>query len=88
MPDGRLAHPKTSTGVPGMEPRNIKVFLEMIMRLVSNKQDGKRRIESTDLELPWQPLWRVLKKELWPKGRARSTRSAKPRFLTLIILTR
>jgi proteasome activator subunit 4 len=55
--------------VPGLEPRVIRNWADMLSRLLSNKPGLKRKLESTDLELPWQPLWRVLQKELWPKKR-------------------
>jgi proteasome activator subunit 4 len=54
---------------PGIEPRVIRSWADMVSRLLSNKPGLKRKLESTDLELPWQPLWRVLQKELWPKKR-------------------
>ncbi|KAI0823074.1 ARM repeat-containing protein [Trametes gibbosa] len=31
--------------------------------------DSRRKLDTTDLQLPWKPLWRVLQKELWPKKR-------------------
>jgi proteasome activator subunit 4 len=55
--------------VPGLEPRVIRSWADMLSRLLSNKQGLKRKLETTDLELPWQPLWRALQKELWPKKR-------------------
>ncbi|KAF9015006.1 hypothetical protein BDQ17DRAFT_1418131 [Cyathus striatus] len=39
----------------------------MLTRLLANKPGLKRKLQSTDLELPWEPLWLALKKELWPK---------------------
>lgn len=52
--------------VPGVEPRVIRSWADMLSRLLANKAGMKRKLEHTDLELPWQPLWRVLKKELHP----------------------
>jgi proteasome activator subunit 4 len=54
--------------VPGIEPRVLRSWADMLSRLLSNKPGLRRKLESTDLELPWKPLWRVLQKELWPKG--------------------
>ena len=54
--------------VPGIEPRTLRSWADMLSRLLSNKPGLKRKLESTDLELPWKPLWRILQKELWPKG--------------------
>ncbi|KAF8898414.1 hypothetical protein BD779DRAFT_1607229 [Infundibulicybe gibba] len=55
--------------LPGIEPRVIRSWAEVLARLLSNKPGMRRKLENTDLELNWQPLWRVLYKELWPKGR-------------------
>ncbi|KAF9056661.1 hypothetical protein BJ165DRAFT_1362353 [Panaeolus papilionaceus] len=54
--------------LPGVEPRVLRNWADMLSRLVSNGAGHKRKIEPKDLELPWQPLWRVVKKELWPKA--------------------
>lgn len=53
--------------VPGIEPRVVRSWADMLSRLLSNKPGVKRKLESADLELSWKPLWRVLQKELWPK---------------------
>ncbi|KAG5350853.1 hypothetical protein C0989_009023 [Termitomyces sp. Mn162] len=55
--------------IPGVEPRVIRSWTDMLSRLLANKPGSKRKLESTDLELPWKPLWRALTKELWPKKR-------------------
>ena len=53
--------------VPGIEPRVLRSWADMLSRLLSNKPGVKPKLDATDLSLPWQPLWRVLRKELWPK---------------------
>lgn len=55
--------------VPGVEPRVIRSWADMLSRLLSNKPEHRRKLEATDLQLSWRPLWRVLQKELWPKKR-------------------
>jgi len=55
--------------VPGVEPRVVRSWADMLARLLSNRPDHRRKLEVTDLQLPWRPLWRVLQKELWPKKR-------------------
>ncbi|KAL7285729.1 hypothetical protein ACG7TL_000834 [Trametes sanguinea] len=55
--------------VPGIEPRVMRSWADMLSRLICNKPDSRRKLEAGDLQLPWQPLWRVLQKELWPKKR-------------------
>ena len=54
--------------VPGVEPRVLRSWADMLSRLLASKPGLKRKLETTDLELPWKPLWRVLQKELWPKN--------------------
>jgi proteasome activator subunit 4 len=53
--------------LPGMEPRVIRSWADMLSRLLSS--GPKRKLQATDLELPWQPLWHILQKDLWPKKR-------------------
>ncbi|KAH9853059.1 ARM repeat-containing protein [Lenzites betulinus] len=55
--------------VPGIEPRVMRSWADMLSRLICNKPDSRRKLDTTDLQLPWKPLWRVLQKELWPKKR-------------------
>lgn len=55
--------------VPGLEPRIVRSWADMISRLICSKADQRRRLEASDLQLPWEPLWRVMQKELWPKKR-------------------
>lgn len=55
--------------IPGVEPRVMRSWTEMLSRLLANKPGSKRKLESHDLELDWKPLWRALQKELWPKQR-------------------
>ena len=55
--------------VPGIEPRVMRSWADMLSRLICNKPDSRRKLDVADLQLPWQPLWRVLQKELWPKKR-------------------
>ena len=62
--------------VPGVESRVVRSWTEMFSRLLGNKPGVQRKFESSDLELPWQPLWRVLQKELWPKKRVQDKRYA------------
>lgn len=56
------------TVLPGIEPRVLRGWADMLSRLLGNKPGMKRKLEATDLELPWKPLWSVLQRELWPKA--------------------
>ncbi|TFY56124.1 hypothetical protein EVJ58_g7830 [Rhodofomes roseus] len=55
--------------VPGLESRVVRNWADILSRLLANRPDQRRKLESTDLQLSWKPLWRVLQKELWPKRR-------------------
>ncbi|KZT23745.1 hypothetical protein NEOLEDRAFT_1135845 [Neolentinus lepideus HHB14362 ss-1] len=55
--------------LPGIEPRVIRSWADMLSRLLSNKPGMKRKLEAWDLQLSWQNLWKVLQRELWPKKR-------------------
>lgn len=59
--------------VPGIEPRLIRSWADMLSRLLAGKSDSRRKLEPEDLQLSWKPLWRVLQKELWPKTRFQDT---------------
>ncbi|KAG7099513.1 hypothetical protein E1B28_001358 [Marasmius oreades] len=59
--------------LPGLDPRVSRSWADMVSRLLSNKPGSKPKLESSDLELSWKPLWRALKKELWPKKRIEDT---------------
>jgi proteasome activator subunit 4 len=51
--------------LPGIDTRTLKSWSDMISRLCNNKPGQKRKLESSDLELSWKPLWRVMQKVLW-----------------------
>ena len=65
--------------VPGIEPRVMRSWADMLSRLICNKPDSRRKLDTADLQLPWQPLWRVLQKELWPKKRMHDSSYVKVR---------
>lgn len=54
--------------LPGVEVRCTRSWADTMARLISSKYSGLRKVDPTDLELPWEPLWQVTKKELWPKA--------------------
>lgn len=62
--------------IPGMEPRNIRGWADMLVKFLANKGPGsKRKLHLSDLQLQWRPLWDVLLKELFPKKRGSDTSS-------------
>ena len=54
--------------LPGIDPRSTRNWSDTLSRLIGSKYAGLRKVDPADLQLPWQPLWRVIKKELWPKS--------------------
>ncbi|KAJ6574754.1 hypothetical protein B0H19DRAFT_932973 [Mycena capillaripes] len=58
--------------LPGIEARTVRNWIHMFNRVLGNKPGARRKLDPADLQLPWQPLWRIVKKELWPSGRKRS----------------
>ena len=55
--------------LPGIEARVTREWADMLSRLISNSSGSKPKLEATDLQLSWKPLWRALQRELWPKTR-------------------
>lgn len=51
--------------LPGIDTRTLRSWSDMISRLCNNKTGQRRKLKSSDLELPWEPLWRVMQKDLW-----------------------
>jgi proteasome activator subunit 4 len=72
--------------VPGLEPRITRNWADMISRLVANKAGLRRKLEASDLELPWKPLWRALQKELWPKKRLHDSSYAFLVVVTFLVI--
>jgi proteasome activator subunit 4 len=56
--------------LPGVDARTTRNWADMVTRLIDNKPNTRRKLEPTDLQLPWRPLWRLMQRELWPKKRA------------------
>ncbi|KAF7310620.1 hypothetical protein HMN09_00604800 [Mycena chlorophos] len=58
--------------LPGIDARTCRNWVHMFNRILANKPGARRKLEPSDLQLEWQPLWRMVKKELWPSGRKRT----------------
>jgi proteasome activator subunit 4 len=58
--------------LPGIEPRVIRSWADMLSRLLPTKSLLARKLDAKDLQLPWKPLWQAVQKELWPKRRIQS----------------
>ncbi|KAF5356022.1 hypothetical protein D9756_004202 [Leucocoprinus leucothites] len=50
--------------LPGIDNRSVRNWADMISRLCNNKPGQKLKLVSSDLELSWQPLWRVMQPDL------------------------
>jgi proteasome activator subunit 4 len=62
--------------LPGLEARVTRGWADMLTRLLDLRPGAgagggaPRLLEPADLALAWRPLWRALRRELWPKRRA------------------
>lgn len=65
--------------LPGMDPRIIETAANTCMTLLANK----KRLDIEDLQLPWEPLYRVLELELFPKKRKTGITNISLTLLTL-----
>lgn len=73
-----LTRPRHCIVIPSIEPKYIHLFALSLDRTIVTKLGHKRKLEPEELVLPWQPLWQVLKKEVWPSKRETSSRYATP----------
>jgi proteasome activator subunit 4 len=55
--------------MPAADPSLVRSWADILQRLVAEKAGDRRKLEASDLELQWRPLWRVLQRELWVKKR-------------------
>ena len=46
--------------LPGMDARLVEIAANMTMSLIEHK----KRIDISDLQLPWRPIYQLLEKEL------------------------
>ncbi|TFK23084.1 ARM repeat-containing protein [Coprinopsis marcescibilis] len=53
--------------LPGVEVRQIRTYADTLARLIGSKYPGLRKLDPADLELPWEPLWLAIEKELYSK---------------------
>lgn len=51
--------------LPGMDARLVDLAVNQAITLL----EPKKRIDITDLQLPWRPIYAILEKELFPKQR-------------------
>ncbi|KAF7306621.1 hypothetical protein MIND_00453500 [Mycena indigotica] len=72
--------------LPGIEARTCRNWVHMFNRVLANKPGIPRKLEPSDLQLPWQPLWTMVKKELWPSGRKRTDLAGR-NMINLLLFT-
>jgi proteasome activator subunit 4 len=51
--------------LPGMDARLVDIATNQAITLL----EPKKRIDISDLQLPWRPIYDILEKELFPKQR-------------------
>lgn len=51
--------------LPGMDARLVEIAATMCMTLL----ESKKRIDISDMQLDWRPIYKILEKELFPKQR-------------------
>lgn len=51
--------------LPGMDARLVDISANMAIALL----ESKKRIDISDLQLPWRPIYAILEKELFSKQR-------------------
>ena len=65
--------------LPGLDARVIDLSANMCMVLL----ESKKRIDITDLVLPWKPLYQLLERELFPKQRKTGLTNIANNLMTL-----
>ncbi|SCV72468.1 BQ2448_4005 [Microbotryum intermedium] len=65
--------------LPGMDARLVDIAANMTMSLLENK----KRIDITDIQLPWRPIFAILEKELFPKQRKTGLTNVSATLLSL-----
>lgn len=58
--------------LPGLEARLVDLACNTLFTLL----ESKKRIDITDVVLPWRPLYDLLERELYPKQRKTGTTSS------------
>ena len=53
---------------PAVEPRLIRGWLDMFGRLIPYKSGSRPKLLPSELELSWEKLWIVMKKQVWPSA--------------------
>ncbi|GAA5990546.1 hypothetical protein JCM10908_003124 [Rhodotorula pacifica] len=66
--------------LPGMDARLVDIAVNQAITLL----EPKKRIDISDLQLPWRPLYALLEKELFPKQRKTGTTNVATTLLSLV----
>ncbi|BGP18854.1 hypothetical protein JCM10213_003509 [Rhodosporidiobolus nylandii] len=66
--------------LPGMDARLVDIAVNQAITLL----EPKKRIDITDLQLPWRPLYDLLEKELFPKQRKTGITNVATTLLSLV----
>ncbi|GAA5921528.1 hypothetical protein JCM1841_000553 [Sporobolomyces salmonicolor] len=65
--------------LPGMDARLVDIAVNQAINLL----EPKKRIDISDLQLPWRPIYAVLEKELFPKQRKTGLTNVATNLLSL-----
>ncbi|GAA5854935.1 hypothetical protein JCM8547_004128 [Rhodosporidiobolus lusitaniae] len=66
--------------LPGMDARLVDIAVNQAINLL----EPKKRIDISDLQLPWRPLYDLLEKELFPKQRKTGLTNVATNLLSLV----
>ncbi|GAA5836406.1 hypothetical protein JCM11251_007072, partial [Rhodosporidiobolus azoricus] len=66
--------------LPGMDARLVDIAVNQAITLL----EPKKRIDISDLQLPWRPLYDLLEKELFPKQRKTGLTNVATTLLSLV----
>lgn len=50
---------------PGCESRLLRGWADMISRLLPNKTGSRPKLLPSELQLDWEPLWTIMKRQVW-----------------------
>ncbi|GAA6008845.1 hypothetical protein JCM10207_001745 [Rhodosporidiobolus poonsookiae] len=66
--------------LPGLDARLVDIAVNQAITLL----EPKKRIDISDLQLPWRPLYAILEKELFPKQRKTGITNVATTLLSLV----
>ncbi|KAF8328806.1 uncharacterized protein EI90DRAFT_3063646 [Cantharellus anzutake] len=68
---------------PGIEARYLKTWANTFHKLIPNAAGERRKLEPTDLQLPWRDLWTVIVPEVWHGPDTELLRNVAPALISV-----